>query len=411
MTPTQRRRGSHSGRRWFAAALAVVIVAAVAAALALPGIGDTHTRSAAPSVDASASASPLAAAVAQAAGTGPAYTATTIQSGAFTTGIAEPAFLRYQRDDAGHVSYEVGTLKVKPPTRLPVYLIGGSNVREMIQTPADLQTALLSTSGVNTKVVDFGSTNQNFGETMAVVNNLPKGRGVVVISVNHTRFAYTPANATAEIQGTTLLMRSPALWQFITDTRGTAPADTIAPGVTFYRSDWRRRNAVALAAGQKPWNVYLPHRYFAGHLWSNAKKRSRVTLWLDGRGAAGAQFDRYHGFNGKLLQAIATLAVSRGYSVVLMEASSDLPIIGTAFDRYKAVYVPVCQTIAAGVNGLYVDLNTSTGLVNSDFHDLTHLVEPGRVKWTTGLAKALAPVAQAAASPSPTTSPTVSTTP
>ncbi len=406
MARARRRQAPRHGRRWLAAFLLILAGAVTVAVVVWPGVGGTTPRAVAGASGTAAgpTASPAAAAV-RLGVTPVSLTASSIQSGAFTTHIGEPAFLRYIRDDAGHVSYEIGVLKVSPPARVPVYLVGGSNVREMIQTPADLQKAISAGCGVNTKVVDFGSTNQNFGETMAVVNNLPKGHGVVVIAVNHTRFSYTPAQATAQIQGTTLLMRSPALRDFIVALRGAAPADTIAPGLKTYKADWKRANAGVLAAGRTPHNVYLAHRYHQGYLWSDAKKRSRVQLWLNGRGAPGAEFDDRHGFNGKLLQAIADTAVARGFTVVLMEASADNVIIKHSFDRYRDVYVPVCTSIAAGVGGLYVDLNPSLGLVNTDFHDLTHLVESGRTKWTTGLAAALAPVVQAIASPSPTSSP------
>ena len=314
------------------------------------------------------------------------------RTGSFTRKWREPAFLRGKADDAGHVSYRIGALKVTPPTRPWIALIGGSNVRECLQQPADLSARVEDLTGVRTRALQLGSTNQNFGETMAIVDNLPPGPGVVVLAVNHTRFAYPPAVVRRQIQGETLLMPSTGLWEFIVGYQGSAPADTIAPGIKAYWAVWRKRNADVLAAGGTPWHVYLQHRYNAEHIWSLQKKRSRVRLWLDGRGAPGAEFDRFNGFNAELLAAIGTLAADRGYHLVLMEASCDLSIVGTAFDRYKAVYVPVCEQVAADHGGSYVNLNPGAGLVRADFRDLTHLVGAGRTKWTNALAAALAPV-------------------
>jgi len=323
------------------------------------------------------------------------------RSGAFTRQWREPAFLRGKADDAGHVSYRIGALKLAPPNRPWVALIGGSNVRECLQLPADLSDELEGLTGVKTRTLLLASTNQNLGETMAVVDNLPRGPGVVVVAVNHTRFAYSPANVARQIQGKTLLMPSPALHGFILGDQGAAPADTIAPGIRAYWAQWRRKNAATLHAGETPWHVYTRHRYDADHIWTADRKRSRVALWLGNRGAPGAEFDRFNGFNGRVLAAIATLADARGYRVVFMEASCDLEIVGTAFDPYKAVYVPLCERIAADHGGYYVDPNPTVGLVNADFRDLTHLVGDGRTKWTTALAAALAPAVSALPTPSP----------
>lgn len=323
------------------------------------------------------------------------------RTGSFTRKWREPAFLRRTGDDAGHISYVIGALKITPPTRPWVALIGGSNVRECLQTPADLSIKLEALTGVSTRVLLLGSSNQNLGETMAVVDNLPPGPGVVVIAVSHVRFAYPPAVVAPQIQGKTLLMSSPALWDFILKNQGTAPANTIAPGIKAYWADWRRKNATLLAAGKQPWHVYVQHRYYAGHLWSLGKKHSRVRLWLDNRGAPGGDFDQFNGFNAAMLAAIGTLATDRGYHLVLMEASYDSNIIGTAFNPYKAVYMPVCEQVAADHGGIYVDPNLSAGLVSADFRDLTHLVGAGRPKWTKALAKALAPVVTSLPTPAP----------
>lgn len=326
-------------------------------------------------------------------------------TGAFTKRRVEERFLRSKTDDAGHVSYLIGALKLAPPATPWVALVGGSNVRECLQRPADLSAALGKQTGVTVRTLVCGSTNQHFGETLAVVENLPPGPGVVVIAVNHTRFAYPAATLARQVQGTTLLMPSDSLWTFIADERGAAPANTIAPGIRGYWESWRRRNAELLAAGRRPWHEYLRHRYNAEHIWSRAKKRSRVTLWLDGRGAPGGGFDTSAALNTRALSAIADLVVARGYRLVLMEAPADAAVIGASFDRYRDVYRPACATIAESHGGLYIDPNSAAGLATADFRDLTHLVGAGRSKWCAALAAQLAPVVAETASPAPDRAP------
>ena len=377
MTRSTQRRRLPAGLAATATAVAVAAVALTACTSPSPS---SSTRAAQPPAQPSPASSGLVAG---------------IVSGQFTTKTPEPAFVRAPHDDAGHVSYEVGTLKITPPSSLPVYLIGGSNVRECIATPKALEAAIRRDAGVATTVVDLGSSNQHLGESMAIVDNLPKGPGIVVVSVNHSRFAYSPAEIARQIQGFTLLMPSPALHALMLRLEGKAPRATIAPGVAAYFADWRKRNAAALAAGTTPRNVYRTHKYTASHILSAATDRGMVTKWLTGKGGKGGPFDSCVQFDVKVLRGLVALAQKRGFKVVLMEASANDAIIGTSFAPYRKVYVPQCRRVAAESGAVYVDPNLTAHLTTSEFFDLTHLVGTGRTKWTTALAALLTPTVKA----------------
>lgn len=315
----------------------------------------------------------------------------------FFTRVPEARFLRTRRDDWGHVTYEVGRLKRQPPAKLPVYLIGGSNVREQIQTADTLEAAILAHCGAEVKVVDLGSTNQHFGESLAIVENLPEGPGVVVVGVNQTRFAYAPDVVGVQVKGRELLLRSPALRRFVADNGGPGAYQyTILPGIFNYLSGWIQKNQDALRSGGLPLNRYLPHRYFQDHVWSPAEKRARVDLWAGNRGAPGGDFDQNYAYNADLLEALTKVADERGLTVVFEELPENREIVGDAFARNKDVYQPLVDDLARRKGAFYADFDDDLGLVNEDFRDLTHLVETGRAKWTEGLAEALCPaIAQA----------------
>jgi hypothetical protein len=86
------------------------------------------------------------------------------------------------------------------------------------------------------------------------------------------------------------------------------------------------------------------------------------------------------------------LARERGFTPVLLEVPENREIVGDGFARYKQVYQPFCRRLADEQGAFYLDFGDDLGLVNDEFRDLTHLVEPGRVKWTAGLAAALCPI-------------------
>jgi len=315
-------------------------------------------------------------------------------SGRFTA-VPEARFLRTPRDDWGHVSWQVGFLKRHPPKKTAVYLLGGSNVRECIESAGGLEQAIKEEAGVSTSVHDLGSTEQHFGESMAVIDNLPGTPAVALIGVNQTRFQYSPEAVAKQLEGRELVLRSPALRGALLDTadRGRWQI-SILPGIMNHISGWLDKNKRALAHGRLPYNRYQEHRYHQGQIWSEELKRSKVELWTSTMGRPGGDFDSNVAFNEALLEETVKLARERGFTPVLLEVPENREIVGDSFARYKAVYQPFCSDLAARYGGAYLNFNEDIGLVNDDFRDLTHLVESGRAKWEPALAQALAPILQ-----------------
>ncbi|HMK93096.1 MAG TPA: hypothetical protein VK576_08860 [Thermoleophilia bacterium] len=320
-------------------------------------------------------------------------------SGRFTTHTSEPAFLRYPTDDAGHVSYRVGALKIHPPTLLPVYLLGDSLVRECITTQGDMAARLATASGVTTSVYDLGSGNQSFAETLAIIDNLPPGPGVVAISVSQNRFARTDAQIRPQVQASPLLLQSTTLWRFILKVFGSAPRNSILPGIKAYLADYRLRNAATLAKGRTPHNVYVQHRQ--NGVLPPDRKQHFVASWLATKGAPGGAFDQWDDVNGLLLERAVTRAQQRGMTVVLMEGTCDRAFVGSAWDRYQWAYRTICQKVVADTGATYIDPYPIAGLVSDDFHDVIHLLEPGRYKWMDALATQLAPTVAGVAGTTP----------
>ncbi len=316
-------------------------------------------------------------------------------SGSFTA-IPEDRFVRTAHDDWGAVTYRVGELKQQPPGRPMVYLLGGSNVRECIPSEQSLAAAL-SAAGAGSPpavgVADLGSMNQNFGESMAVVDNVPVADGgVIVIGVNHSRFAYSPAVCEDEIKGRELVMKSPALNDFARARGRGERIQSILPGILGYFTSYVKQTGGTLGHLGLPSHLYLQHKYSQARISTPSVKEKYVHRWLSQQGRPGGAFDQYFAYNGELLDAMVRLAESRGFQVVLMEVPENKAVVGARFDRYKQVYQPFLRDLAAKDGASYVDFVPSLDLPNDDFFDLTHLVEPGRVKWQGALVEAIAPI-------------------
>ena len=59
------------------------------------------------------------------------------------------------------------------------------------------------------------------------------------------------------------------------------------------------------------------------------------------------------------------------------------------YDAAIAQYRAPARALASAYDVPYLDFNASLDIPNGDFHDLSHLVEPGRVIWQKRLAQVL----------------------
>jgi len=315
-------------------------------------------------------------------------------SGGFTRTTSEARFLRGPCDDTGHITYRIGALKQDPPKGNVVWMVGGSTMRECIETPGSLQRAIAARSGGPSKVIVLGSCEQHFSQTLAIIDNLPPGKGVVVIGVHHTPFSAGKASVRRQLKGLDLPLLSAALHNVALSWNPKAPPATIIPGILDYvRIYDQKRGAPAFTGAPLTYNI---HRYDQGVEWTHHEKFARVGLWVHGRGRAGGPFFHNFAMNARILEECVKLARARGFQVLLVESSQNDDIIGHAWDRYRSMYRALCARLAAKYGAHFVNPNTSAGLVDGDFHDLLHLVPSGRAKWTPVLAAALAPLVKAA---------------
>jgi hypothetical protein len=314
-----------------------------------------------------------------------------VVSGAYTV-LPEGLLLRQTHDDWLHVSYTVGRLKRHPPQQPAVYLIGGSSTRECFVSEGTLADQIRTAGGSDVEVHALASNNEHFGTDLAIVDNLPRTPGVVVICIGVERFVYGPERTERQIGGRPLLIWSAALKDYVSDRFGRHRwAASIVPGLIDYGLTWADWRAFRALRGRPAIVAFEDHFYTQADVESDAHKRRFVERWLTHRGRPGGEFDRVFDYNADLLEQTVALARQRGFEVVLLENPLNTEIVGHDFDRLLAQYRPLCAELARRYGARYVDPNLQTDLHSSDFRDLTHLVPSGRVKFQRAMADVLAP--------------------
>lgn len=329
-----------------------------------------------------------------------------IDDGTIVDRVSAARFLAAVCNDPSRVTYQVALLKHDPPGRPAIYVLGGSSVREAISTDADLAAAVEQAGAPRPFARLLAANMQTLPETLALIDNLPGGRGgVVVIGVHQITFISGAASARAELSGVNLIMKSQALRTFVADRLGGEPANDLRDGVRAYLEKYQQKRGVPAFEG--PAIAYNQHHYGQNSVMSRGSKRKGIDNWLDGRGSPGGEFSTNFEFSAALLGECVRLARHKGFEVLLMEGSLDTEVVGRAFADYQRRYRAACRKLVDRYDAHFVDLNPIADVRDSDFHDLYHLVPSGRAKWTPKLGASLARILK----DHPPASPEVSTSP
>jgi len=310
----------------------------------------------------------------------------------FTSGVWSDVALKYwlrkSSDDYVFVSWTVGRNKQNPPDEPTIYLLGGSTVRESITSNQTLEAAFVEQGGPETEVFNLGSMNQNFAQSLAVVDNIPDTPATVVVGINNGRFTPSRGDNQKQAEGREFLLKSTYLRRYVNEESGKYRYTwTILPGVFSYITSYVQQHQDELLRGEIPTRKYGIHRYNLKGNHTVAQKERMVERWNKRRAPV---FRKNLDYNMAMLEQLLKRAGERSIDVLLLELPWNREIIGEDFDDARAMYRPRVRELADEFGVPYVDFNDELPLTNADFHDLSHLVEPGRVVWETRLAEELA---------------------
>lgn len=225
-------------------------------------------------------------------------------------------------------------LRADPPRTPLVLLLGGSCAREATVSDETWAADVGSRAGFPVVTHDLGSSTQTFEQDVALAGALPKAPTIVYIALNRGRF-----------------------------TSGQTITTSVTPATD-------------------PNGTFTQHHYSADRMESLKVKRERVAFWVKWK---YPQFKRRCVTNLVVLEQLVALCKQRGYRPVLLEMPRNTAVIGHAFDPAIRQYQMGARELADRYGIPYVDLVDGGPFVNTDFMDLDHLIEPGRMKFQSGL--------------------------
>lgn len=260
--------------------------------------------------------------------------------------LAVPASAFDRGDDWEHAKSVVRRLASDPPDGPVVYLLGGSSARECTVDDAGWGAQIARKGVAGVSAFNLGSASQTYAQGLWLVQRAPDVPTLVLIGVSVGR--YTPSYR--------------------------APRDGVAgaPG---------DRAAGARTGGR----AYVQHRFRTAR--PLPEKRALVVKWLRERYPV---FRARYADHAAVLPRLVAACTERGFRPVIVELPLDEKVVGVAWDAALHTYRRACREVAAEHHVPCVDFVSDIGLATADFHDLTHLIHSGRVKWQERLSRLVA---------------------
>lgn len=311
-----------------------------------------------------------------------------VADGAFTA-IPERLMLRIPNDDYVNLSYRMAELRRTPPPTPVVYLFGGSGTMEMIRSEDVLAGAISADGGSSVRVVSLAAHAQSMGETLALIDDLPRGRGLLAIGLSPNRLINSPRSDAAQLSGSPLALTSPRLAALLvgrTSLKKRLPG--LLTGVFDFAMSFLNQRVFTKSPHLLP-ITYTPHYFGDGPVAHLAAKERGQAIEL---ARERPQYAANVAYNLAVLAAAVRLGREKGYTVTFFEQPLGPEASGPAWDTYLAAYHADVAHVGGALGVPDISVQPQAGLGNDDFADLFHLVNSGRDKWTPLLARGLAGV-------------------
>ena len=285
----------------------------------------------------------------------------------------------------------VGKARQDQPSTPGLYLLGGSSARESIVSGDALAAEIADLGGPRVAAYDLGSINQNFAQSLAVVDSAPDTPAWLLVGINLGRFTATEGDERRPGRGS----RAPARERRRAGLRLLRVGPRRSTRTRSCRASGRTSptgcacTAASCSRATSPSTEYELHRYSAQTRRSDGQKKRLVEKWNTSRKPV---FEQNLDANLQMLEALLAQARERGVRVVLLELPINEEIVGDSFDDSRRQYQEPVSALAREYGAPYLDLNRTVDIPSRDFQDLSHLIAPGRAVWQHALAKELAPL-------------------
>jgi hypothetical protein len=312
--------------------------------------------------------------------------------------IPAERFNAWSHDLWSFLPHRLGKLAAEP-SGPRVFLLGSSSLFHSFFGETGLrQTVRLLGGGAPPEIVTLHLPTQNFGETLALVDNLPRGGGLVLIATSALRFRDGRREIAAAARSGHLLLASPTLARFFESKGESGTRFRFAlPAFVNYLRVYLPLNRSLLAEGKLPrWNLW-PKREEPAQLADLARAGEPDTDFppeavppYPPESLHHHLIERRENYRepAELLSLCIQRAKAKGYRVALLETPLN-PDFRKRIAAKVAVLSALTRAIADGEGIESLDFTWRLGLAPSDFVDSVHLdrKRTGKARYHFALAR------------------------
>jgi hypothetical protein len=238
-------------------------------------------------------------------------------------------------------------------------------------------------------VISLAAHNQSIGQTLAVIDNLPRGGGLLAIGLSPNRLLTAPSADATQITGSPLALTSACLAAaLVGHARVSHSLPGLLPGIVDFVVSYADQRIITRSPDLSP-ITYAAHYHTGDAVASLSAKLAGSPVELARERPLYAQNAAY---NLALLADVVRLGREKGYAVTFFQQPLAPVASGSAWDAYLKVYRADVAAVARRFAVPDVDAEPQAHLRESDFYDMFHLVDSGRDKWTAPFARGLARV-------------------
>ena len=237
------------------------------------------------------------------------------------TGVSQGRLLRITHDDYVHVAYRVNQLKKHPPTGQAIYIFGGSGAMETVVGERSFAAEIARGAGEPVTVVSLANHAQTLAQNLMIVDNLPRGRAVVLIGLAPMRLNGPPSADVGLLTSRPLLLRSARLARLAPALFGErAPFIGGLPGAFDFISAYLRQR---IKSGPFPGVALRYDRHYYGRdataATPLAKRLTLRSVWRFNR----INYAANHEYNFTVLRRLLALAQGEGLPASALRPAAE----------------------------------------------------------------------------------------
>jgi hypothetical protein len=289
--------------------------------------------------------------------------------------VPEKYILRDKHDFFAHSAYASVQARYLPQDVIPVYIFGGSGMREAVTTGEEIGQTISQLVG-NAKFQGFVLTTKyrTLAQDMAFLDMISENPGVIVYGTSFTRFSFGQRRYISQLQGRSAFGRNQVFVEYMQEhypeqirmnsLQAFLTSHTFLPSTTRLFVDKAKDGFIPIE--------YQQHK----NNYRKADERLEHQLAKWQKDSLSRHVPKNFDVNMALLAFFIKKAQSQGHKVLVVEQPMDYEYLAGRLDATFEYYRPKLEKLVLTSGARYSNFEQDLNLGSEVFSDIQHLWNP-----------------------------------